>query len=168
MSDVLVLCYHAMSRAWGAGFSATPDRLEAQIGSLLERGYEGATFSDAVNRPLPERALAVTFDDSYRSVFELAAPVLARLGVPGTVFVPTAAAGSERPMAWPGIDHWLGGPHEQELMPMSWDELGELAKAGWEIGQTWMRENGRQFVVLPYTEGVSSTGLKSAVRARTA
>jgi len=41
-------------------------------------------------------------------------------------------------------------------------------KAGWEIGQTWMRENGRQFVVLPYTEGVSSTGLKSAVRARTA
>ena len=134
MSDVLVLCYHAMSRDWGAGFSATPDRLEAQIGSLLERGYEGATFSDAVNRPVAERTLAVTFDDSYRSVFELAAPVLARLGVPGTVFVPTAAAGSERPMAWPGIDHWLGGPHEQELMPMSWDELRELAKAGWEIG----------------------------------
>ena len=41
-------------------------------------------------------------------------------------------------------------------------------KPGWEIGQTWMRENGREFVVVPYTEGVSSTGLKSAVRARTA
>jgi glycerol-3-phosphate cytidylyltransferase len=41
-------------------------------------------------------------------------------------------------------------------------------KPGWEIGQTWMKEHGRQFVVLPYTEGVSSTGLKSAVRARTA
>jgi glycerol-3-phosphate cytidylyltransferase len=41
-------------------------------------------------------------------------------------------------------------------------------KAGWEIGQTWMRETGRQFVVLPYTEGVSSTGLKAAVRVRTA
>jgi rfaE bifunctional protein nucleotidyltransferase chain/domain len=41
-------------------------------------------------------------------------------------------------------------------------------KAGWEIGQTWMTENGRQFVVLPYTEGVSSTRLKSTVRARTA
>jgi glycerol-3-phosphate cytidylyltransferase len=41
-------------------------------------------------------------------------------------------------------------------------------KPGWEIGQTWMHENGRKFVVLPYTEGVSSTGLKSAVRARTA
>jgi glycerol-3-phosphate cytidylyltransferase len=41
-------------------------------------------------------------------------------------------------------------------------------KPGWEIGQTWMRSNGRRFVVLPYTEGVSSTGLKTAVRARTA
>jgi glycerol-3-phosphate cytidylyltransferase len=39
--------------------------------------------------------------------------------------------------------------------------------AAWEIGQTWMRQNGRQFVVLPYTEGVSSTRLKGAVRART-
>jgi rfaE bifunctional protein nucleotidyltransferase chain/domain len=41
-------------------------------------------------------------------------------------------------------------------------------KPGWEIGQTWMRENGGQFVVLPYTDGVSSTGLKDKVRARTA
>jgi cytidyltransferase-like protein len=39
-------------------------------------------------------------------------------------------------------------------------------KPGWEIGQTWMRENGKQFIVLPYTEGVSSTRLKDAVRAR--
>jgi glycerol-3-phosphate cytidylyltransferase len=41
-------------------------------------------------------------------------------------------------------------------------------KPGWEIGQTWMHNEGRQFVVLPYTEGVSSTRLKDSVRARTA
>ena len=41
-------------------------------------------------------------------------------------------------------------------------------KPGWEIGQTWMREHGRQFIVLPYTPGVSSTGLKNSVRARAA
>jgi hypothetical protein len=29
-----------------------------------------------------------------------------------------------------------------------------------------MRDHGKQFVVLPYTEGVSSTRLKDAVRAR--
>ena len=39
-------------------------------------------------------------------------------------------------------------------------------KPGWEIGQTWIRANGGRFEVLPYTEGVSSTRLKDAVRAR--
>jgi glycerol-3-phosphate cytidylyltransferase len=43
-----------------------------------------------------------------------------------------------------------------------------LHKPGWEIGQTWMKAHGRQFVILPYTDGVSSTRLKAAVRARTA
>ena len=37
-------------------------------------------------------------------------------------------------MSWPGIDQWVGGPHERELVPMSWEELGRLAEAGWEIG----------------------------------
>jgi peptidoglycan/xylan/chitin deacetylase (PgdA/CDA1 family) len=37
-------------------------------------------------------------------------------------------------MVWPGIDQWLGGPHEHELVPMSWDELGGLADRGWEVG----------------------------------
>jgi peptidoglycan/xylan/chitin deacetylase (PgdA/CDA1 family) len=134
MSDVLVLCYHAVSADWPAGLSVTPERLERQLGGLLARGYEGATFGDAVLRPRAARTLAVTFDDAYRSVLELARPILRDLGIPGTVFVPTAFAGSGRPMAWPGIDHWLGGPHEHELVPMSWEELGRLAEDGWEIG----------------------------------
>ncbi|HEU4929606.1 MAG TPA: polysaccharide deacetylase family protein [Candidatus Krumholzibacteria bacterium] len=38
---------------------------------------------------LPDRAVAVTFDDGYRNVLTEAAPVLARLGIPGTLFVAT-------------------------------------------------------------------------------
>ena len=134
MSDVLVLCYHAVSAVWSAGLSVTPERLERQLAGLLARGYEGATFTDAVLNPTASRTIAVTFDDAYRSVIDLAGPVLRSLQIPGTVFVPTAFAGSEQPMAWPGIDQWHGGPHEDELVPMSWDELGRLAGDGWEIG----------------------------------
>lgn len=134
MSDVLVLCYHAVSEEWPAGLSVTPERLERQLAGLLARGYKGATFRDAVLGPTSSRTLAVTFDDAYRSVGKLAGPILRALRIPGTVFVPTAYAGSERPMAWPGIDHWVGGPHEDELVPMSWEELGRLSDDGWEIG----------------------------------
>ena len=134
MSDVLVLCYHAVSEEWPAALSVTPSRLERQLADLVARGYRGATFRDAVLNPTASRTLAVTFDDAYRSVIELAEPILRDLQIPGTVFVPTAFPGTGQPMMWPGIDHWFGGPYEDELMPMSWEELGRLADDGWEIG----------------------------------
>ena len=134
MSDVLVLCYHAVSPDWEADLSVGPDALDRQLDMLRRRGYRGATFSRAVTEPPARRTVAVTFDDAYRSVIELARPILERHGFPASVYVPTAHAGAERPMSWPGIDHWIGTPHEHELTPMSWDELGEVANAGWEIG----------------------------------
>jgi peptidoglycan/xylan/chitin deacetylase (PgdA/CDA1 family) len=132
--DVLVLCYHAISDDWPAALSTTPERFEAQLELLLERGYRPVTFEQAVTDPAPGRTLAVTFDDAYRSVLERAYPIMERLGVPGTVFVPTDWAGREEPMAWAGIDQWLGGPHERELTCMGWEDLRGLARAGWEIG----------------------------------
>jgi peptidoglycan/xylan/chitin deacetylase (PgdA/CDA1 family) len=67
-------------------------------------------------------------------VSRLGFPVLERLGVPATVFVPTEYAGSQQPMAWAGMSRWLGTPFEPELECMSWDELRGLRDAGWEIG----------------------------------
>jgi peptidoglycan/xylan/chitin deacetylase (PgdA/CDA1 family) len=83
--------------------------------------------------PFP-RTLAVTFDDAYRSNLELGLPVLTAHDAPATVFAPTDWVGSERPMRWPGIEEWAGGPHEDELLCLGWDGLGELAERGWEVG----------------------------------
>jgi peptidoglycan/xylan/chitin deacetylase (PgdA/CDA1 family) len=134
VSDVIVLCYHALSPSWEAALSTTPERFERQIGLLVKRGYRATTFTRAVSSPPGERLLAITFDDAYRSVLELARPILERHGIPATVFAPTDFVGSEQPMRWAGIDQWLNGPHERELLPMSWGQLGTLAAAGWEIG----------------------------------
>ncbi len=64
---------------------------------------------------------------------ERALPILRDLGIPATVFVPTGYVGLSPPMAWPGTDHWVGGPYERELTCMSWDDLRGLAAEGWEI-----------------------------------
>jgi peptidoglycan/xylan/chitin deacetylase (PgdA/CDA1 family) len=133
-ADLLVLCYHAVSERWPADLSITPANLAAQLELLAARGYRGVTFTEAVLHPPPHKAVAVTFDDAYRSALELGEPILTRLGWPATVFVPTDFAGTERPMSWPGIDQWAGGEFERELLPMSWEELGRLAELGWEIG----------------------------------
>lgn len=134
MSEVVVLCYHAVSPSWDADLSVTPERLRQQMELLTARGYRAVTFSEAVGSPRDARVMAVTFDDAYRSVIELGLPILERLGIPATVFAVTDFVGLERPMSWAGIDRWLGGPHESELTPMSWPELRRLADAGWEIG----------------------------------
>jgi peptidoglycan/xylan/chitin deacetylase (PgdA/CDA1 family) len=131
----LVLCYHAVSVDWPASLSVTPDALERQLRLLVRHGHRGATFEQVAAGSADGRAVAVTFDDAYLSVLELAKPILDAAGFPGTVFVPTDYPDQpERPMAWDGIDQWLGGPHEPDLRPMAWDQIGQLADAGWEIG----------------------------------
>ena len=133
-ADVLVLCYHAVSERWPAELSVTPPALEDQLGHLARRGYVGSTFTKAITEPPFRPTVAVTFDDGYQSVADLGKPVLDRLGWPGTVFVPTGHIARERPMAWPGIDQWLGTEFERELVRMSWERLRELHEQGWEIG----------------------------------
>lgn len=134
MSHSIVLCYHALSPTWEADLSTTPERFERQLELLVSRGYRGVSFTEAASAAPSGRVMAVTFDDAYRSVIELGLPILERLGLVATVFAPTDFIGSERPMQWPGIDQWLGGAHDRELMPMSWEELRTLGDAGWEIG----------------------------------
>jgi peptidoglycan/xylan/chitin deacetylase (PgdA/CDA1 family) len=134
VNDVLGLCYHAVSERWPADFAVTPDELERQLQHVVDRGYRGVTFTEAVSSSDPGRVVAITFDDAFRSVLELACPILDRLGLPATMFAPTAFVGTGQPMAWPGIDEWPDSPYSSELLPLSWEELRELSDAGWEIG----------------------------------
>lgn len=133
-NDTLVICYHAISAHWKTPLAVTPDHFAAQIAFLVKCGFRGTTFTEAITGARRGRRVAVTFDDGYRSVAELAKPILDRHGMPATVFVPTDHIGSEKPMSWPGIDLWVGGPDEHELVPMSWEEARRLTSDGWEIG----------------------------------
>jgi len=134
MADVLVLCYHAVSERFPAALSVTPAAFERQLALLKRAGYRGATFEDAV-KARSGKVVSITFDDAYLSVLQLGKPLLDAVGYPATVYAPTDYLDTpERPLNWAGIERWHGGEHEQELIPMSWAQLGELADAGWEIG----------------------------------
>ncbi len=131
--DILTLCYHAVSENWPADLSIPPRQLEEQLTRKLRAGYRPATLSESRKPGRSGKTLVVTFDDGYLSNLTLAAPLLARLGVPGTLFVPSDYVGGG-PMEWPGIEQWRHGPYERELTPLGWDQVAELADMGWEIG----------------------------------
>ncbi len=105
-----------------------------QIGTLAERGYRGATFTEIARQGGDARTVAVTFDDGYRSVHDLALPILQEHGFPATVFVPTQLVRGGGPLLWPGIDHWDKEPTRDELEAMTAAQLQLLIAKGWEIG----------------------------------
>lgn len=70
---------------------------------------------------LPERALAIDFDDNRLNVFENAYPVLREFGFQATVFVITDLASGKV----------VFGPNDYPAM--QWDELARLNEAGWCI-----------------------------------
>ncbi|HEY8466687.1 MAG TPA: polysaccharide deacetylase family protein [Solirubrobacterales bacterium] len=101
-----------------------PEAFRAQLELLREAGF-GFTRVRELVRALPAPGLAaVTFDDGMLDNLTTAAPILAELGAPATVYVQTGAIGQPNP--------WMD-PAAGERM-MTAEELRELAALGWEIG----------------------------------
>jgi peptidoglycan/xylan/chitin deacetylase (PgdA/CDA1 family) len=89
-----VLLYHSIGGNLpdaAYGLSVAPDVFERQMQWLRqESSMEVVGLAEGVARltaGLAGTAVAVTFDDGYRDTLERAAPMLARYGIPFTVFV---------------------------------------------------------------------------------
>ena len=89
-----VLMYHRVSPEPNyLGLAVHPAQFAAHLELVLRR-TRVVRLQDLVERvcdptPLERDWAAVTFDDGYRDNLEIAEPILARFGVPGTVFVTT-------------------------------------------------------------------------------
>lgn len=77
---------------------------------------------------LPPRAVVLTFDDGYRSVGELAWPILQREGLPATLYVVPGYLDGLSRFPWDGD----AGTADAELLTAP--EVVALARAGLDIG----------------------------------
>jgi peptidoglycan/xylan/chitin deacetylase (PgdA/CDA1 family) len=100
-----VLGYHNVAPTWR--FPAAPGsgvRTFARQMRFLKQTTTMVPLDEALDalqagRPLPPRAVAITFDDGYRDNLTLAVPVLQRLKIPASIFlVPGFLSGHEH--AW--------------------------------------------------------------------
>lgn len=90
-NKLLVIYYHEVVEA-SQGFSYQKieiNKFEEQMRFLCYHGYQTLFFSE-IERPLPEKAVIVSFDDGFRTVYEKAAPIMKKYGIKGNIYLPTA------------------------------------------------------------------------------
>lgn len=131
--DLRVLAYHrVLPAAAEQAFDFDPELVSASAGQfraqmeLLRRRFHPLRFHDVIDaidhgRPLPRRAIVVTFDDGYDDNYRIAFPILRELGVPATFFVSTGHIDSGRAYAYDWLVHMIRTAGERRLRI---DELG--------------------------------------------
>lgn len=109
--------YHRFGDARFPSTNITLAAFEDQLRHLEHGGYQVWPLERIVaalrdGRPIPDRTVAITVDDAYRTVYENAFPLLQARNWPFTVFVSTDA-----------VDHELPDY-------MTWEQMREMQRAG--------------------------------------
>lgn len=126
---VAILTYHGIS-PWAtrsfARWTVDPLLFDEHLAALRECGHAVIPFREVPEALAAGRtAVAISIDDGLADAADNAAPALLRHGLPATLFVPSGFVG--------GSSRWLTGRDGEQAM-LSWDAIGDLARAGFEIG----------------------------------
>jgi len=116
----VILVYHHVSETTPTSTSVTPAIFESHLDFLERNNYNVLSLTEVVEalrekRSLPNRSVAITFDDGYESILSEAMPRIAKRKWPFTVFISTTA-----------IDQGFAGF-------MNWDDLRQIEAMGGTI-----------------------------------
>ncbi len=137
-TELTVISYHEIADAKDAlipQYAVSPTNFVRQMDWLKNHGYQFVSVDQVLaaragKLPLPERAVLITFDDGYRSVYTNAFPVLKLFKAPAVV----AVVGSWlKPVSGKVVDFDGRAVSRDEML--SWAEIKEMTDSGLvEIG----------------------------------
>jgi len=128
---VPVLTYHSIDDS-GSVISTAPTKFREQMNHLSKSGSRVITLEEIIrcirhNQPFPSGAVAITFDDGFKNVYDVAYPILAEFGFQATVFLVPGFCGRN--------NRWN---KEAERIPildlLDWDPIVEMADNGIDFG----------------------------------
>lgn len=126
----LILTYHAVEEG-PAPLCIPPERFRAQLDCLAELGVTTLTVAQLAaalrDRTVPDRAVAITFDDGCASAARTAVPALVERGMTATLFCVAGHLGG-----WNDWPTQPTGVPRFELATAA--ELTEISRRGFEIG----------------------------------
>lgn len=105
---VPILTYHRFSPAGRRcdRLAVSADKFARQLRYLRDRGYTVISLADLADhmdgkKAIPRKAVVLTIDDGYRSVYQIAYPILRKYGYPATIFVYSNFVGAPAGLTWP-------------------------------------------------------------------
>jgi peptidoglycan/xylan/chitin deacetylase (PgdA/CDA1 family) len=112
-----VLLYHHVSADTPRSTSISPDEFAGHMAYLQEQGYQVIELGKALSllqagEEVPDKSVAITFDDAWRNIYTNGLPILEQYNYPFTVFVNTDPVDQNNRMA------------------MTWDMLRDMKQRG--------------------------------------
>src|SRR6184192_3095376 len=123
-AQTIIFCYHRLvDKVRYPGTEITPAAFEAQMKELKDRGITVIPMQDLLawkrgEKNIPPRCAVISFDDGWKSQYEVAWPIRKKFGYPFTMFIYTegVAGGS------------LGGGQA-----ITWEQLADMRDNGVDI-----------------------------------
>src|SRR5256886_2605117 len=123
-AQVLIFCYHRLvDKIRYPGTEITPAAFEAEMKELKDRGITVISMQDLLawkkgEKNIPPRSAVVTFDDGWKSQYEVAWPIMKKYGYPFTMFIYTEGVRGGS----------LGGGEA-----ITWEQLADMRDNGVDI-----------------------------------
>ena len=123
-SQVIIFCYHRLvDKIRYPGTEITPAAFEAQMKELKDRGITVISMQDLLawkrgEKNIPPRCAVVSFDDGWKSQYEVAWPIMKKYGYPFTMFIYTEGVRGGS----------LGGGEA-----ITWEQLADMRDNGVDI-----------------------------------
>ena len=115
-----ILTYHRFAESCDSPLCIPRKTFELQMRYLRENDYHVITAEELMafleyRQGLPKKSVLITMDDGYRSVYNIAYPILKEFGYTATLFVYTSFVGVSK-------------------MAITWNQLKEMKADGFMIG----------------------------------
>ena len=117
---VPILTYHRFAKECNSVLCIPTDIFAKQMEYLKNNGYHVITSDDLFafldyREALPKKTVMITVDDGFRSVYDIAFPIMKKYGFTATLFVYTDYVGISK-------------------SAITWDQLREMKEEGFSIG----------------------------------
>ena len=151
-AQTIIYCYHRLvDKVRYPGTEITPAVFEAQMKELKDRGITVISLQDLLawkrgEKNIPPRCAVITFDDGWKSQYEVAWPIMKKFGYTFTMFIYTegVAGGS------------LGGGQA-----ITWEQLADMRDNGIDIeAHTATHQDLREGHTITLMEGGKRTKKK--------